>query len=205
MKKSFTLIELLVVIAIIAILAAMLLPALNKARSKALNTGCVNNLKQIGTAVQMYGNDYDSYLPYNGGSGTNYWINTMLDKGYLPTITEKVGSAIHVMGVFRCPKDVTRISILTSYGLSAHLINLKIGQYNQPGARYLIGDSSDPSMNPWSADGPAPLNKRYLYRHDGPVSGATMLYMDAHVEWFQTYIQPSSAADHPGKVAWSVP
>jgi prepilin-type N-terminal cleavage/methylation domain-containing protein/prepilin-type processing-associated H-X9-DG protein len=85
-RRGFTLIELLVVIAIIAILAAMLMPALERAREQAITVQCVGKERQIGLALLMYANEHHDFLPcpamyswYNA-----LWMKTLMDGGYIP-------------------------------------------------------------------------------------------------------------------------
>ncbi|MBS1371256.1 MAG: prepilin-type N-terminal cleavage/methylation domain-containing protein [Lentisphaeria bacterium] len=166
MRRNFTLIELLVVIAIIAILAAMLLPALNQARGRARSTQCVSNLKQLGTYTSFYSDMYDGVLLLagaNGGTGTGTFTGSWIYLLHKTVLNDTRSdddikdSAPYRGTVFYCPSDTydTRMEGTGSYGLNGFL------QLAAPAtasfaadniSRKKAGSVRKPSTTLWGAD-----------------------------------------------------
>lgn len=172
-KKGFTLIELLVVIAIIAILAAMLLPALARAREQARRANCISNLKQMGLACHMYAQDYSELFPRSAGTAA-------ADLTILIT-----GNYITATKTYICPSSSDKATTAspwlnaTSQSLS-YAYAMDCTESDVVDTALMI-DKSDTSTAIWTA-GLSGGKLTGATNHSGG-EGVNALYMDGHVSW----------------------
>jgi prepilin-type N-terminal cleavage/methylation domain-containing protein/prepilin-type processing-associated H-X9-DG protein len=200
-RNGFTLIELLVVIAIIGILAAMLLPALNKARQTAKRAGCLNNVKQITMACIMYANDNDEQLPFGVTPSADlaYIKDSAADPYVQDIIAPQIANIVgDIQQVFKCtnpqnPNGTGWLTLPTAcqyrYNCysSSHDAKYGVNQGTAPGRRLSAVVNSTTAIL-WTDMAWATWQPSWL-PHDGINCG----YVDGHAEWISS--QTFFAAD----------
>jgi prepilin-type N-terminal cleavage/methylation domain-containing protein/prepilin-type processing-associated H-X9-DG protein len=177
-KRNFTLIELLVVIAIIAILASMLLPALNQAREKAKSISCLNNFKQLSLAIQLYLDNNEETMFAN--STSEYGKSLVWHDKILGELSANYGAD----GIFwkymtfnerppflLCP--AMNSTNIYQYAMSYYAINVKVSRVSNPSDHFVLADRDENFF----ASSHIHQGVGFARRHQ---MGANVLYFDGH-------------------------
>jgi prepilin-type N-terminal cleavage/methylation domain-containing protein len=206
-RRAFSLIELLVVIAIIGILAALLLPALSRAKERGQRTSCLNNLRQIMLATHMYADDNTGYLPFPNSFhsdpvGPGWLYNGTNDLAQPQKVeTGQLWEFLKVRKVYLCPIDysptygdppVPRPQQLSSYCMNSvahdfgrtHYDTLKLGTIRPDGVCYWETDSGPyAELSAWNDGCNQPVPREGLTTRHG--QGGDVACFDSHVEWWK--------------------
>lgn len=219
-KRYFTLIELLIVISIIAILAAMLLPALNQARAKAQAATCLGTIKQLSSGHLLYSNDYDDFFPPTGGVGGDFnssksypWptkiapyigLNSLKSNGLFPN--EAVTYKIFVCGADTISPSTANLQTwgqILSYGHNIKMggsnnffKNVRFSAIRNPSLKYMLMDSTEYRITN------DPGHVRFAYRHSNH-KALNVGYADGHTGILTNNI-PLSGNDPEVTRHWNV-
>ncbi len=218
-RTGFTLIELLVVIAIIAILAAMLLPALAKAKNQAMDMKCVSNLKQLQLGATLYKSDNRDYLlpnsPYTGfpgagNPGTSWIESTSVGEEDMINATGNTNTAIYKVGllvtyvansagVFKCPRDI--IPSKNGQRLRSYSMNGQMGAVYMAAAKF---NDDSPALQ-YSKDSdishPAPANAFVFTEENCYTIQDAFLQIDSHDNTFPD--APAAYHDNGGDYSFA--
>jgi prepilin-type N-terminal cleavage/methylation domain-containing protein/prepilin-type processing-associated H-X9-DG protein len=213
---AFTLIELLVVIAIVAILAAVLVPALNEAKTKTQEIGCLNNTKQLTLAWHLYSTDYNDRVANNYGVSETLaainskkldnWVNNVMSWGASGSVEDISNTnyawvangvlgryTVGVVGVYKCPADMVLSPAQIAAGFKQRNRSLSMNSiFGTFSSTHQAGDSTASGLNCGF-----PQFRQYLVQAQVPKPAKTWLFIDEHPDTIKDgYFINNPTLDH---------